>query len=253
MLKEFFIGVSSVSKAPRFLWNHGLLWVLIVPVMLNIGLLVFGFSLTGNLSEITYAYVSDFFELDSEDSWFLSGTAQWFLIILFKLVFFLLFAYVGGFIVLMLISPLLAYLSEKTEQIVTGTDYPFVFSRFLKDIGRGVLVAGRNMIYEVLLTLAILLLALIPVVNIVSPVLLFLVSAYYYGFSFLDYNLERRKVGMSESVNYFKKHKLLAIGVAAPFSLLLLIPIIGTSLAGFAAIFSTVGGTLSMIELDNNR
>ncbi len=253
MLKEFFIGFSSVSKAPRFLLNHQLLWVLLIPVLLNIALLIFGISLTGDLSTISYTYVSEYFEFDSKEDGWLSGTIQWVLIILFKLVFFLVFAYVGGFIVLMLISPLLAYLSERTEQIVQGTDYPFNLSQFIKDIGRGIVVAARNMVYEVGLTVAVLLLAFIPVLNLLSPVLLFLIAAYYYGVSFLDYNLERREIGLKDSVRYFKRHRLLAIGVAAPFSLLLLIPFVGTSLAGFAAIFSTVGGTIAMIELDQQE
>ena len=84
----------------------------------------------------------------------------------------------------------------------------------------------RNLVKELLITIPILLLKFIPVVNIFSTVLLFLVQAYYAGFGNMDYTLERH-FKYRESINFVGKNKGIAIGNGIVFMLFLLIPVIG--------------------------
>ena len=83
----------------------------------------------------------------------------------------------------------------------------------------------RNLGKEFLVTIPILLLKFIPVVNIFSTILLFLVQAYYAGFGNMDYTLERH-LKYRESINFVGKHKGIAIGNGIVFILFLLIPVI---------------------------
>jgi len=255
MLKEFSKGFQSFLKAPRFILKHKLGWALLVPIFLNIIFLSLGFGIFSSLSNLSSDYLTTYLEtaLDGfEGSGVVLSFIRGLLWVLFELAFLLLYAYVGGFIVLMILSPLLAYLSEKTEELIDGTTYPFSWPQFLKDIWRGILVALRSLFYELLLTLTIFIVTLIPVVNLVGPALFFLVTSYFYGYSFLDYNLERRRLTSKHSESYVFKHKGMAIGVGAPYALLLIIPVIGPSLAGFAAIFGTVAATITWKEVEKN-
>jgi len=140
-------------------------------------------------------------------------------------------------------SPLFAYLSEKTEAILEGKDYPFNFSQLLKDILRGIKLAIRNGLWQAVYTVSILILSFIPVVGWVTPVFSLLIECYYYGFSMLDYSCERHKLSPSQSIEYIAKHKGLAMGNGMVFYLMHAFPIIGWVLA---PAYAVVAATLSL-------
>ena len=120
--------------------------------------------------------------------------------------------------------------SEKIEAYFTGLPVQNKANRsFTKQLVRGIRISLRNLFKELLFTIPILLLKFIPVVNIFSTVLLFLLQAYYAGFGNMDYTLERH-FKYKESIAFIKQHKGLVIGNGIGFLLLLLIPVIGVIL-----------------------
>jgi CysZ protein len=169
--------------------------------------------------------------------------------IIFRLI--LLFFYFSLFKYLFLIvgAPVFAYLSEKTESIIDGNDYPVSISQLMKDIVRGIRLAFRNTLWQTVYTITILLFSLIPVVGWVSPVIAFLVECYYYGFSMLDYSAERHKLSTSQSIAFISSKKGLAIGNGMVFYLLHLIPILGWILA---PAYAVVAATLSLYHPNDN-
>jgi CysZ protein len=98
---------------------------------------------------------------------------------------------------------------------------------------------------EILLTIPILLIGLIPVVGLVSTILLFLIQAYYAGFGNMDYTLERH-FKYVESVSFVKKNKGIAIGNGIVFMLFLFIPVIGVILV---LPLSVTAATMKTVEL----
>ena len=68
----------------------------------------------------------------------------------------------------------------------------------------------------------------------------------FYGFSFIDYTNERRRLSVKQSVAFIRQNKGVAVTNGAVFSLLLMIPFCGYSLAGFGAIISVVAATLAI-------
>ncbi len=133
-------------------------------------------------------------------------------------------------IIMALSSPFMSPVSEKIEAYFTGKPAKnYVSTNFGKQLVRGIRIGLRNLSKELLYTLPILILKLIPVVNIFSTVLLFLVQAYYAGFANMDYTLERH-FKYKESVAFIRQHRGLAIGNGIGFLLLLLIPVIGVIL-----------------------
>jgi CysZ protein len=130
-------------------------------------------------------------------------------------------------IIMALSSPFMSPVSEKIEAYFTGQPVNNTINpTFTKQLFRGIRIGLRNLSQELLFTIPILLLKFIPIVNIFSTALLFLVQAYYAGFGNMDYTLERHFT-YKESVSFIRKNRGLAIGNGIGFLLLLFIPVIG--------------------------
>ena len=253
MLKDIIIAIQAYFQAHRFIKKHKLWkWILIPGIIYSV-LFVIGMYYFMHTS-------SQFIEwlslktglkswLDTLSSSFLGfiftmgSLLLWLILLLF---YFSLFKY----LFLIIGAPVFAYLSEKTEAIIEGKDIPFNFKQLLKDIIRGIKLSARNSLWQTVYTLSILLLSLIPILGWLTPVLAVLIECYYYGFSMLDYSMERHKKSPAESIFYVASHKGLAIGNGLVFYLLHFLPIIGWVLA---PAYAVVAATLSMYPLKQSE
>ena len=130
-------------------------------------------------------------------------------------------------IIMALSAPFMSPVSEKIEEHITGIKPNYHRNTtFSQQLSRGIRISIRNLGKELLFTIPLLLLKFIPVINIVSTILLFLVQAYYAGFGNMDYTLERH-YKYKESIQFVRKNRGLAIGNGIIFILMLLIPIAG--------------------------
>ncbi len=252
----FHLGLKTYSQAMSFMFRNGLGWFFIFPVLFNIILFIAGFYSVGSLSDGLISSLNEFINIEAWDFWgasFIITLIKGLIWVVLRLLFFIIYAYIGGYIILILLSPVFALLSEKTEEVITGRKLPFNISQFLKDILRGVLLAVRNLTVEILFTAVLFILSFVPIVGYLTPFALFLVSAYFYGFSFLDYTFERRRLKIDASVRFMRQNKGLAIGNGFVFSLVLLIPYIGVMIAGFVSIISVVAATLAACEAIDNE
>jgi CysZ protein len=246
LLKEIVIAIESFFKAHRFIRKHRLWKWIIIPGFLYMLLFIFGMYVFWESSNAVVSYISGRLGIDKwvhrQDSdllsfLFLMGEMMVRLILIFF--YFSLFKY----LFLIIGSPVFAYLSEKTESIIEGRDFPFSFAQLINDIYRGITLALRNALWQTVFTVSILILSFFPVAGWVTPVVMLFVECYYYGFSMLDYSCERHKLTPSESIEYITKHKGLAIGNGMMFFLMHLIPFAGWMLA---PAYAVVAATLSM-------
>jgi CysZ protein len=168
--------------------------------------------------------------------------------IMVRLIMMLFYFSLFKYIFLIIGSPVFAYLSEKTEAIMEGKDYPFNFKQLLADIARGIKLALRNTLWQSVYTISLLILSFIPVVGWVVPVTTLLVECYYYGFSMLDYSCERHRLSPSESISFIGKHKGLAIGNGMVFYLMHVVPFVGWVLA---PAYAVVAATISLYHRDD--
>jgi len=254
ILKDFQIAISSYGKALDFIFRHKLQKAFLVPLVLSIILLISGFSLVGILNELLWERLELWWDPDSWDFWgasLISGFLSVLIWLVMRILFFFIYAFIGGYLILIIMAPLLAYLSEKTESIILGTDYPFSWIQLLKDMWRGILLAIRNFAIEIGLTILLFFLSFIPFVGFGTAPILFLISSYFYGFSFMDYTAERRKMKVRESIDFVKRNKGLAVGNGAVFAMVLLIPFIGVSIASFLAIISSVAASISILQKED--
>ena len=248
MLKEIVIAIQAYFKAHRFIVQHRLWKWIFIPGLLYMLMFGGGIYLFVKSSSQVIEYL---FSVSGINDWVKQLGESWlrFLVLFGRLILhaiFLLF-YFSLFKYLFLIvgSPLFAYLSEKTESILEGKDYPFNLSQFIKDVLRGIKLAFRNMLWQTVYTISILILSFIPLVGWTMPVLALLVECYYLGFSMLDYSCERNKLSTSQSINFIGKHKGLAIGNGIVFYLMHGVIIVGWLLAPSYAV---VAATLSLYE-----
>ncbi|MCK4662147.1 MAG: EI24 domain-containing protein [Bacteroidales bacterium] len=254
--KQVKLGFKTYGKAFHFLFKKKLWWFFIFPLIFNILLFYIGSVFIDTLIENVKTYIYGIFDFGDADfflSGFLKSFISGFLWLVFHFLFIFIFAYFGGYIVLIFLSPVFAFLSEKTEKINTGNNYPFNLKQFIKDIIRGIIIALRNLFIEIGITIGLFIVCLIPVIGwligIFSPLIIFFISSYFYGFSYLDYSLERKKYNVKQSVKIMRKYKWLNITNGAIFAVLLIIPYIGTLLASFVAIVSVVAASLSIDEI----
>lgn len=154
------------------------------------------------------------------------------------------------FIFLIIGSPLFSYLSEKTDTILTGKDFPFSFSKLMNDAWRAIKIALRNLLWQSLYMLSLFLLSFFPLFGWVTPLVGLLVECYYLGFSMLDYSSERNNLSAMQSIQFIGRHKGLAIGNGFVFYLMHLVPIIGWLLAPSYAV---IAATLSLHKARNEK
>jgi CysZ protein len=246
LLKEIVIAVESYFRAHHFISKHRLWKWIVLPGLLYMVLFAAGMYFFVVSSNSAVSYLSSFIGIDS----WLQQQRNAFLSFIFlmggiMLRIILLFFYFSLFKYLFLIvgSPLFAYLSEKTEAILEGKEYPFNFRQILKDIYRGIRLAIRNSLWQTVYTISILILSLFPVIGWITPVIALFIECYYYGFSMLDYSCERHKLSPSESVAFIGKHRGLAIGNGLLFYVMHIVPIVGWI---FAPAYAVVAATLSL-------
>jgi CysZ protein len=244
LLKEIIIAIQAYAQAHRFIKQHRLWKWIIVPgliytILFVVGIYFFWIS-SNNAIEFILLKSGVRGWLDRmQDSWlrylFIMGQIMLHLILL--LFYFSLFKY----IFLIIGSPVFAYLSEKTESILEGKEFPFSFMQLLRDIIRGVKLAFRNLLWQSVYVISILILSFIPLIGWVTPIFALLIECYYLGFSMLDYSSERHKLSPQQSITFIGRHRGLAIGNGMVFYIMHLIPIAGWLLApSYAVIAATL-------------
>ena len=246
MLKEIIIAIQSYFDAHTFIIKHRLWKWIIIPGVLYTLLFVVGMYFFWRSSDNAVSWISSQIGLEI---WIQSQGSEWlsFLFVMAGLILriVLVFFYFSLFKYLFLIigSPVFAYLSEKTESILEGKDFPFDLKQLMRDVARGIKLALRNTLWQTLYVVSLLLLSLFPLAGWITPVIALFVECYYYGFSMLDYSLERHKLSSAQSINYIGRHKGLAIGNGLMFYLMHGFIIIGWVLA---PAYAVVAATLSL-------
>lgn len=253
MLKEIIIAVQSYIKAHQFIRKHRLWkWILIpgfiYAVLFVVSMYFFGKSAT-HLIELVSIETGLKAWVDKMQSsllgffFALGGIMLWLILIL---LYFSLFKYLW----LIVGSPVFGYLSEKTATIMEGKDYPFSLPRLLKDMARGIKLALRNVLWQTVYTVTLLIISFIPVVGWVTPLVVLLIECYYYGFSMLDYSCERQQLSPGQSIEFIGKHKGLAIGNGLVFYLMHGLIGIGWVLA---PAYAVVAATLSLYQSKDEK
>ena len=224
MVQDILKGIQAYFGAFQLIFKLKLWSYFIIPILISfitaIVIIVFSYVLSDNLGN----YIADFWKWEFGKqtfemvSTFLSGV----LIIVIGLLMY-------KHIIMAFSAPFMSPVSEKIEEYLTGIKSQHIVNSFQQQLLRSIKLTVRNLIREILVTIPILLLSIIPVIGIFFTFLLFIVQAYYAGFGNMDYTLERY-FSYKESVKFLNKNKGVAIGNGIVFILFLVIPVIGVIL-----------------------
>ncbi len=241
MLQEIILAFRSFSLAHSFIKKHRLWkWIFLT------GLIYAALFCVGLYFFWTYSNqgVQWLFETTGLSKWLESKDSSllYIFIIVGQIVIVagLMAVYFSWFKYFFLIvgSPVFALLSEQTEAKLTGQSFPFSISRLFTDSWRAIKLSLRNILWQTVYLLALIVLSFVPVIGWISPLIALMVESYYFGFSMIDYNSERHQLPIAQSIRYVSDHKGLAIGNGLAFYLMHLIPVVGWVLAPSYAVIA---------------
>lgn len=213
-LRNFFLGYRAYIKAIRFIFHYKYYWYFLFPA----GLMLIIYKIGEGIK-----YHQTDFKGDNmnEIVWYL-------LYLMLEISVAVLLMKFSKYLVVVLLSPLLSGLSMKCEKTLTGNTYPFNFRQLIHDIKRAFRIVIRNIMWEYFFFLIIFVVSYIGWENPrSSPVfyLSFVIGFYYYGFSFIDYINERRRLNLDESIIFMRKNRGLAVAIGSIYSVLILVPV----------------------------
>ncbi|MEX2595892.1 MAG: EI24 domain-containing protein [Salibacteraceae bacterium] len=241
-------SLQSYRESIGFLRKHGLSWFLWFPLLITILVFYLGFGLTSLATDTVTDLVNIWLDKLELPEWtgFFGDVFYWLLWLLFRILLYFAFAFLGGSVILLLMAPVLTWLSERVALALNKQVYPFTTTRFINDLMRALTLAVKNGLIQLAMTIVCFLISFIPVIGAVAPLLLFVINAFYYGYNFMDYTLERKQLTVNESNAFVWKNKSTTLALGTPFTLWMLIPFIGPLSAGFIAIFATVAATINL-------
>jgi CysZ protein len=246
LFKEIVIAIQAYRKAHLFIGKHNLWKWILIPgicymILFSIGIYFFWISADSAASRLSQFIGIDHWLRHQHNA----GLSFLFMMggIMVRLTMIFFYFSLFKYLILIIGSPVFAYLSEKTESIIEGKEFVFNKGVFFSDIRRGIRLALRNCLWQTVYTISIHILSFIPLAGWIAPLISSLVECYYYGFSMLDYSCERHQLSPAASIVYISKRRGLAVGNGMVFFLMHLIPFAGWVLA---PTYALVAATISL-------
>ena len=245
MLKEIVIAFQSFDEANLFIRRHKMVRWIIIPGIIYTLLFIVAMILFARSANEAVSWLSQQLRIEPwlqrERSPFLAFIFVMMGIMLRLVLFFFYFA-LFKYLILIIGSPVFAYLSEKTEAIIDNREYKFNLKQLLPSAKRGIRLAFRNAGWQTVYMIGLIFLSLIPVIGWITPLIAVLVECYYYGFAMLDYGLAKNNFTVQNSIFYSGRHKGLSIGNGIVFYLMHVVII-------FAPAFAIIASSLSVIKV----
>jgi CysZ protein len=252
------LALCSWFESWRFIFRNHLSHYFIYPLAITALLAMGSVAIINRGVSFIMGFINPYFESQAiTGSWWekilevLKDSSSFALPFILWVISIYVFFRLNKYAVLVLMSPVMSLLSEKTNDILENTNTPFSLSKLIQDSIRGSVISFRNLVVELLLTLAIwgfilvLMLFLPYLIFILAPLaamIVFFIGSYYYGFAVLDYVNERNQLNVRDSIRDIRKNRTLSICLGAIFSILFMIPFIGISLS---TVTSTVAAAIA--------
>ena len=141
------------------------------------------------------------------------------------------FRQLAVFFILTIFSPINTFLSESVDTDLTGESIGFSILRFVNDLVRMVFVVIIVVSLELIIMGFWSFFAWLLGVQFLSPTIFFITAAFFYGFSFYDYSLERNEISVMGSIRFAKRYAIPTLITGFFFSTIMVIPILGLAIA----------------------
>ena len=236
MIADITRGTQAVARALSLLNKPGVRIYVIVPLMINFllfGALVwYGYSQFNLLVEWLMSFVPAFLEFIEWLIWIFFG-------VLAAITVFFSFTPIANIVA----APFNALMSEKIEIELTGkaVSSNISFARMAIDaIGSQL----RKLVYIMFWALGLFLVSLIPVVNLVAPVLWIIFGSWLLSLEYFDYPMGNHDLVFAEQKKRLGERRGIALGFGGAVMIMTSIPIINF----FAMPVAVAGATLLWVE-----
>jgi CysZ protein len=262
MINQFALGIRTWFQSWGFISRNGLMHYFLYPLIIGI---IWHMGMTVFILETVQFLWAEFgpqldVEVIPEAGWWeqtkavLAEISKYAIAFIISIILFYTSLKISKYIILMLMSPVMSLLSERTNDILEGRSIPFSMHQFIRDVVRGSALALRNMFLEIISIwivglAALLISAILPPLGLIIspfiPVISFFIGAYFFGFSTMDYTNERHRLSIKESIRSIREMKGIAIANGSIFALFFRIPIIGATIT---TITCTVAACIAIHE-----
>jgi CysZ protein len=235
--KDIGTGIAAYYRSFEFIFTHNLWFFFFFPALIAVGIFYAGDAIRQDLQSVSFQYMRP----DDPYEYLVVGLKAIFVFAALKL---------DKVMVIIILSPVLALLSARTEKILAGNKYPFELAQFIRDIYRGIGIALRNAAVQVLFIAAWLMLCIfVGELLAYTGWFIFVLGFYFYGFSLIDYINERRRMNIAESVKFIRSHFGFTAVVGGIFSAVFLLPYVGVILAPVTGIVAATIGVHKIVDL----
>lgn len=195
----------------------------IIPIMINFVVLSLGgyFVVQGILF-----FLQEY--LDRLPEWlsFLSYILKWLMFLTVGFVFCYLFSTIATIIA----SPFYGLLAERAEGVIRGAPFASTsdasFQAILKDVPRIVWREVQKFGYYLPRLIGCVIVSIIPVVNIIAPLLWFLLAAWMMCIQYVDYAYDNHKISFANMRKDLRQQRMASVGIGATISLAMTIPLL---------------------------
>jgi CysZ protein len=236
MIADIVTGTQALARALRLLNQPGVRVYVIVPLSINLllfGALVFyGYNQFLPLVEWLMSFVPEFFAFLEWLIWLFFG-------VLAAITVFFAFTPVANIIA----APFNALMAEKIEAHLTGipVSSDVSFTRMALDaIGSQL----GKLVYILLWALGLFLVSLIPVVNLVAPILWVVFGSWLLSLEYFDYPMGNHDIVFDEQKRFLRERRGISLGFGGAVMIMTSIPIINF----IAMPVAVAGATLLWVE-----
>ena len=236
MIADITRGTQALARALSLLNKPGVRVYVIIPLMINLllfGALVwYGYSQFNVFVEWLMSFVPEFLDFIAWLIWIFFG-------VLAAITVFFSFTPVANIVA----APFNALMSEKIEIELTGkaVSSEISFTRMAIDaIGSQL----RKLVYIMFWALGLFLVSLIPVVNLVAPILWIVFGSWLLSLEYFDYPMGNHDLVFAEQKKRLGERRGIALGFGGAVMIMTSIPIINF----FAMPVAVAGATLLWVE-----
>lgn len=232
-------GAGYLVRGAKLLNHPALRLFVVIPLLVN-------FIIFGSLIWYGLGYLSDLMDdwLGVVPDWL--DFIKWIIWPLVGLTVSLVTGYLFTAVALIIASPFNALLAEKAEELVTGKPVDSLegLGAALAAMPRGILRELAKLLYYVPMAAFVLILSFIPGINIVAPVLWFLLGAWMMSIQFVDYPMDNHQLSFADVKEAVRSRRLSSMGFGGLVALCTGIPILNF----FVVPAAVVGATLLWCE-----
>ena len=232
-------GAGYLSRGAGLLTHPSLRLFVLVPLLVNI--LIFGGLIWYGLSYL-FAVMDDW--LAKIPAWL--DFIKWIIWPLVGLTVSLATGYLFTAVALLIASPFNALLAEKVEELITGKPVKSLegLGAALMALPRGILRELSKLIYYLPMAALVLVISFIPLLNVVAPLLWFLLGAWMMSLQFLDYPMDNHLLSFADVKEAARSRRLSSMGFGGVVALCTGIPVVNF----FVVPAAVAGATLLWCE-----